>query len=311
MQKLLIVTGAAGFIGSNVVRRLNEAGRTNLLLVDDLKTGEKWQNLVGKKFAELISKHELFAWLENHEELVEGIIHLGACSSTVESDASYLYENNTRYSMRLSEYALKIGARFIYASSAATYGDGLLGFSDDEAKLETLRPLNMYGYSKHLFDLWLQRQGVLGKVVGLKYFNVFGPNEAHKGRMASAIHHLMPQILKEKKVKLFRSSELFKRDFIWVDDVARMTLAFLDNRVGGIYNIGTGQATSWNELAEALFKAMGVPVEIEYIPMPDDLVGKYQSYTCAEMEKAKRVIDVKTTPIFEAVRRYVELGGRW
>lgn len=323
-DSLLIVTGAAGLIGSHLVRHLNEAGRTRLLLVDDLKSGEKWQNLVGKKFDQLLSKHELFSWLEKEGEKVEGIFHLGACSNTVEPDASYLYENNTRYSIRLAEYALDRGCRFIYASSAATYGDGSFGFVDDEEKLDRLRPLNMYGYSKHLFDLWLQRQGVLKEVTGLKYFNVFGPNEAHKGRMASAIHHLVPQVQKDKRIKLFKSSQpsQFKdgeqmRDFVWVDDVAKMTLAFLNNKAGGIFNIATGKPTTWNTLAKAVFEALGLPAEIDYIEMPEDLVGKYQNYTCADMTKTKKVLgpQAETTSVPEAIKTYVQqfmlTGKRW
>ena len=193
--------------------------------------------------------------------------------------------------------ALRHHHRFIYASSAATYGDGSQGFKDADDKLPHLYPLNMYGYSKHLFDLWLKHEGLLSRTVGLKYFNVFGPNENHKGRMASAIYHMMPQIKKEGKIKLFRSSEPHKfkdgeqqRDFIWVDDVARMTTAFLNNSAGGIFNIATGSPTTWNELAGALFKLLDKEPQIDYISMPDDLVGKYQNYTCADMEKTRKVL---------------------
>lgn len=311
----LIVTGAAGFIGSHLVRRLNQMGRTNLVLVDNLKTSEKWKNLVGKSYDQLIPKEELIPWLAQTTLPIEAVLHLGACSSTTESDAGYLHENNTRYSIRLFQIARQKGLRFIYASSAATYGDGALGFKDDEEALEALRPLNMYGYSKHLFDLWLKKHNLLSEAVGLKYFNVFGPNEAHKGRMASAIYHMVPQIKASGKVKLFMSSEPETyvdggqmRDFVWVDDVARMTLAFLSNNASGIFNVATGIPTTWNDLAKAVFSAMDLEPRIEYIPMPEDLIGKYQNYTAADMTKTQKVLGeaAKPTPIDEAVDTYLK-----
>ena len=207
MDKKIIITGASGMIGAGVTRYLNDKGWTNLLLVDDLKKSEKWKNLVGKQFVDIISKHALFSWLQGKEKEVDAIIHLGACSDTVEQDADYLLENNFRYTIRLAEWALKYHKRFIYASSAATYGDGAWGFEDDEAKLETLKPLNMYGFSKHLVDLWMKRQGVLDQVVGLKYFNVFGPNEYHKGRMASMLLKMMQKSSDGSVVQLFQSND--------------------------------------------------------------------------------------------------------
>lgn len=314
-DKLIVITGAAGFIGSNVVRKLNEKGYHHLLLVDDLKSTEKWKNLVGKSFLDLIPKSALLNWLDGEEDTVGAIIHLGACSDTTERNADYLLENNYRFSVKLADYALKNNIRFIYASSAATYGDGTLGFKDDEFELEKLLPLNMYGYSKHLFDLILKRQGALSRMVGLKFFNVFGPNEAHKGRMASAITFLVPQILNDGKIKLFRSSEPERfadgeqvRDFIWVDDVARMTIAFLDNDANGIFNIGTGTPTTWNSLAQSVFEALGKPVDIEYIDMPPSLVGQYQNYTCADTTKLRQALgnEAETTPIPLAVKEYVQ-----
>lgn len=323
-DQLIIVTGGCGFIGSGVVRQLNDQGMRNILVVDALDQTEKWKNLVGKKFVDILDRSQLFQWLEGRQDILEAIIHLGACTSTVETDSAYLLENNYRYSVRLAEYALKHEKRMVYASSAATYGDGLLGFSDDEDKLEQFFPLNMYGYSKHLFDLWAKNEGVLDKLVGLKYFNVFGPNESHKGRMASAIYHIVPVALKEKVIRLFKTSDpkYFadgeqKRDFIYVKDVARMTCAFLENDATGIYNIGTGVANSWNNVANGVFKALNLPANIEYIEMPEDLKGKYQNYTCAEMEKTRSVLGHKADcmpledTVIEYVTQYLMKGKTW
>lgn len=313
-DQLIIVTGGAGFIGSCVVKYLNDKGMRNIIIVDDLGKTEKWKNLVGKQFEDFIPKQQFFEWLIGKETQIEAFIHLGACSSTVETDAAYLLENNYRYSMHLAKYALQNGHRFIYASSAATYGDGSLGFSDDETRLEELRPLNMYGYSKHLFDLWLKKEGVLNQVAGLKFFNVFGPNEVHKKRMASAITHILPTAQKEGVVRLFKSSEPArfrdgeqKRDFIYIKDVVRMIGAFLNNDACGIYNIGSGQAGSWNAVASAVFKAINKPANIQYIEMPSDLLNKYQNYTCADMEKTQKVLgkDAMCMPLEEAVIDYV------
>lgn len=311
---LIVVTGGAGFIGSGVIRHLNDRGMSNIIVVDDLRNGEKWKNLVGKSFSDIISKHQLFQWLDGKEALIDAFIHLGACTSTVETDADYLLENNYRFSQRLALYAVKNEQRFIYASSAATYGDGSHGFCDDHAKMDHLMPMNMYGYSKQLFDLWLKSEGLLEHVVGLKYFNVFGPNELHKGRMASVIPHFLSAVQKEGVVKLFQSSEPERyahgsqeRDFIYVKDVARMTCAFLENDSYGIFNIGRGTVGTWNQLAAGVFKALGKPANIEYIPMPADLVGKYQNHTLADMTKTKNVLKkhVQTMSLDDAVQDYM------
>jgi ADP-L-glycero-D-manno-heptose 6-epimerase len=314
-DKLIVVTGGAGFIGSNVIKYLNETGMNNILVVDELGTDERWKNLVGKQFVDILEKDQLFDWLQDRESEIEAFIHLGACSDTTETNASFLLQNNYRYTIRLAEYALKHGHRFIYASSAATYGNGALGFSDNDDELVKLEPLNMYGYSKHLFDLWIQQQGLLHEVVGLKYFNVFGPNEWHKGRMASLIFHALPQIRKEGVIRLFKSSEPNKypdggqqRDFLYVKDAARMTVQFLENNAGGIFNVGSGIPSTWNEVAAAIFEAAGVPLNIEYIDMPADLRGKYQNYTCADMKKTKKVLGqaANTRSLNDAVQEYVQ-----
>ncbi len=311
MKKLIVVTGGAGLIGSGVIRHLNDRGIDDIIVVERLDTSENWKNLVGKRFVDIVEADNLFDWLKGRETEIGAFIHLGACSSTVERDAGFLLNNNYRYTQRLAEYALRNNHRFIYASSAATYGDGSRGFSDDHALLDELMPLNMYGYSKHLFDLWAKRQGVLDQVVGLKYFNVFGPNEYHKGRMSSAVLKMVPQIQSTGVVQLFQSSEpeLFgdgeqKRDFIYVKDAARMTCDFLDNDRCGIFNVGSGQGSTWLSLATAVFTALRVPKKIEFIPMPDDLRGKYQNYTCAETLKWKG-LNGRTTDLEAAVIDYV------
>lgn len=292
-SKYIVLTGGAGFIGSGVLRTLNNQGFKKIVIVDNLGTSEKWKNLVGKRFSDIIHKEDLFEWLKGKEKAIGAFIHLGACSSTVEQDANYLLENNYRYSVRLAEYAIPHGHRFIYASSAATYGDGTQGFSDQHETLERYTPLNMYGYSKHLFDLWLQQQGLLDQVVGLKYFNVFGPNEYHKGRMCSAIVKMVPEALKTGKICLFKSSEPERypdggqcRDFIYVKDAAAQTVQFLTNKATGLFNIGTGSPQTWNALANAVIASLDRPASIHYIEMPNDLIGKYQNYTCADMSKS-------------------------
>lgn len=323
-DQLIVVTGGAGFIGSAFVRYLNDLGLSNIVIVDRLGTDDRWKNLVGKRFYDFLEKDQLFGWLEGHEAEVEAVVHLGACSSTVEKDASYLLRNNYQYTVRLAEWALRHEKRFVYASSAATYGHGSQGFNDAHEGLEQLHPLNMYGYSKHMFDLWAKEQGVLDEVVGLKYFNVFGPNEYHKGRMASVITKMVPQVQDEGTIRLFRSSEPDKfgdgeqrRDFVYVKDVVRMTHAFLINDAMGIYNVGSGEANTWNALARAVFKALDRPENIEYIDMPADLAGKYQNYTKADMDKATAVLGdaVKATPLEDAVvdyvRNYLMVEKRW
>lgn len=317
-DKLIVITGACGFVGSCVVRYLNDKGYNNLLLVDDLRSGDKWKNLVGKRFHELISKEHLFEWLQGRESEIEAFIHLGACPSTIVTDGDYIQKNNYQYSIRLAEYALTHEHRFIYASSAATYGMSNHDFLDDHDELDKLCPLNLYGYSKHMVDLWMKDQGLLDQVVGLKYFNVFGPNEYHKKRMGSMVMHMTKSILEEGVVRLFRSSSPDYedgeqiRDFIYVKDVAAMTCGFLDNDLAGIYNIGSGNPVTWNELARAVFKALGKKEHISYFEMPEDLKGHYLNYTCANMTKYFKALESKDLekPIMhsldEAITDYVQ-----
>lgn len=309
------MTGGAGFIGSAVVKTLNDKGISQILIIDDLGSDEKWKNLVGKKFYDAIPIQETFHLLKDPPKKVGAFIHLGANSNTLETDASFLLENNYRYSVDLCKYALAHQCRFIYASSAATYGDGSLGFSDDPALLHQLKPLNMYGYSKHLFDLWALDRQVLDRIVGLKYFNVYGPNEYHKGRMASAILKFVQSIKASGKVQLFASNDKERfpdgeqcRDFIYVKDCAEITVSFLFNKGSGIYNVGCGESVTWNRFARSVFQAMGLEERIEYIPLPADLQGKYQNKTVADISKLRDILGEEVTfwTLERAVQDYVQ-----
>jgi ADP-L-glycero-D-manno-heptose 6-epimerase len=298
-QPLIVVTGAAGFIGSALAWRLNQMGRTRLLLVDELDLGGKWKNLVPLAYQDYADKADFLEAIRDGSLdgiEIEAVFHLGACSSTTEKDAGFLARNNYEYSKTLAEWCLERPEpiRFIYASSAATYGDGKQGYRDDHALLPSLRPLNPYGYSKHMFDLWNLRHGHLDRVVGLKYFNVFGPNEYHKGDMMSMVAKAFGQIRQEGCVRLFRSHRpdygdgMQLRDFLYVKDAVDMTLSFLDRSMpGGIYNVGTGEARSWLDLAGALFRAMGREPKVEFIPMPEAIRDAYQYRTQAEMAKLR------------------------
>lgn len=293
---MIVVTGGAGFIGSAIVWRLNTLGNDKIIIVDELGTTDKWKNLVGLKFQEFVHKDDFInAVVEDTIDFpVEAIIHMGANSSTTEKDADHLFSNNYLYTKELAKYCLSKNIRFIYASSAATYGDGSLGFDDDESKLESLRPLNMYGYSKQLFDTWAKRNNVLDKIVGIKYFNVYGPNEYHKGDMRSVVHKAFEQIRDSGKVRLFKSlNPKYKdgeqmRDFVYVKDAVDMTLHFLEHKdKNGIYNVGSGKAITWIDLVTALFNAIEKPVNIEFIDLPEHLREKYQYFTEANLSKIK------------------------
>ena len=309
------MTGAAGFIGRNVVAELNRRGAERILIVDDLGSDERWKNLRGLKFEEIYTVAR-FREAVQADKLppTQAVYHLGACSATTETNASYLLDNNTHYTRELCEWCLAKGARFVYASSAATYGDGAQGYSDADAATPSLVPLNMYGMSKHLFDLWALRNGVLGKIAGLKYFNVYGPGEDHKGDMRSVIHKAHGQIRETGAVKLFKSYRPdYKdgeqvRDFVYVKDAVAVTLFCGENpQASGLFNCGTGQARSWNDLARATFAAMGLEPKIVYIDMPPSLRSKYQYFTQAEMGKIRAAGYAQAfTSLEDGIRDYVQ-----
>jgi ADP-L-glycero-D-manno-heptose 6-epimerase len=313
---MIIVTGGAGFIGSAIIAALNKRKVTDILVVDQLGCDQKWKNLRNLSFADYVEKDDFLEMVieDKLDGSVEAVLHLGACSDTTETNASYLLKNNYEYTKLLAQWSTNADIRFIYASSAATYGDGSAGFSDNENDIENLRPLNMYGYSKHLFDLWARRTGLLKKIVGLKYFNVFGPNEYHKANMRSFCLKAFKQINATGKVSLFKS---YKpefgdgeqvRDFIYIKDAVDMTLFFLDNpKRNGIYNIGTGRPRTWNDLVTAVFAGMGRKPNIEYIEMTDSIRNQYQYYTCAETTKLRKAGYEKTTiPLEDATKQYVQ-----
>lgn len=319
---MIIVTGGAGFIGSAIVWRLNQLGKEDILIVDNLGTDEKWKNLVPLRYHDYMEKDEflslvvnqrLAARMRSDREPIEAIIHMGACSSTTETDATFLIRNNFEYTRQLAIVAVNEGARFIYASSAATYGDGSNGFEDGESKVDSLRPLNMYGYSKQLFDQWALRRGLLDRIVGLKYFNVYGPNEYHKGDMRSVVLKAFEQIQSTGKMRLFKSYRNdYKdgeqvRDFIYVKDAVDMTLFFLEKKtIGGLFNIGSGSANTWNRLAAAIFAATAKPQNIDYVDMPAAIRDKYQYYTCADISRIRKAgYAGPMTGIEDAVKDYV------
>ncbi len=313
---MIIVTGGAGFIGSALIAALNKRQITDILVVDELGTDRKWKNLRNLSFADYVEKDDFLEMVieDKLDNSIDAVFHLGACSDTTETNASYLIKNNYEYSKLLAQWATADNIRFIYASSAATYGDGTAGFSDDQEKMENLRPLNMYGYSKHLFDLWARRAGLLKNIAGLKYFNVFGPNEYHKADMRSFCIKAFEQITSTGKVRLFKSYKPEyadgeqKRDFIYVKDAVDMTLFFYDNpQISGLFNIGTGKARTWNDLVKAVFAAMGKKPNIEYIEMPESIRNQYQYYTCADITNLRKAgYKKETIPLEDAIKDYVQ-----
>ncbi|MCC8194641.1 MAG: ADP-glyceromanno-heptose 6-epimerase [Deltaproteobacteria bacterium] len=291
---MYIVTGGAGMIGSAMIWKLNALGITDILVVDHLASSEKWKNLVNRAFAEYMPR-EIFLEKITNDALgsaIEGIFHMGACSSTTERDVDYLLANNTEYTKTLVRYALDKGIRIINASSAATYGNGALGFSDSPEDVARYKPLNAYGYSKHLVDLWAARHGLQESFVSLKFFNVYGPNEYHKGDMQSVVVKAFHQVRETGTVRLFASDRPEyrdggqMRDFIYVKDCVDVMWWLMEHtEANGLFNLGTGRARTWNDLARALFASMGRRENIEYIPLPGHLRGKYQYFTEAPMHR--------------------------
>jgi ADP-L-glycero-D-manno-heptose 6-epimerase len=310
----VLVTGGAGFIGSALVRALNRCGCEHIVVCDRLGTDEKWRNLTPLRFANYVEADELLPRLQSGAlGKFDLVLHMGACSSTTEKDATYLIKNNYEFTKDLAAWSLTNKARFVYASSAATYGDGSAGMDDDDSKLDVLRPLNMYGYSKHLFDLHAKRAGFLEKVVGLKYFNVFGPNEDHKGDMRSLVHKSFGQVQNEGVIRLFKSyrKEYLDgeqmRDFLYVKDAVAMTLHLAaTKKAGGLFNIGSGAARTWIDLANAVFVALDRKPNIQFIEMPETIRDKYQYFTQADISRLRAAgYKAPITLLEDAVADYV------
>ena len=296
---MLLVTGGAGFIGSNVVAALNEAGRTDITVNDVLGSDGKWRNLAKRQVADVVAPADLYGWLDGRK--LDAVIHMGAISDTTATDADLVMENNFRTSMRLLDWCTAARVPFIYASSAATYGDGGEGFNDDwsPASLQKLKPLNLYGWSKQLFDQavaerFVKKEKLPPQWAGLKFFNVFGPNEYHKGEMMSLVAKRFDDAKAGRTVRLFKSHRPGigdgeqRRDFIYVDDAVAVVRWLMQTpQVSGIFNVGTGKARSFRDLISALFRSLGLEPKIEYVDMPDNIRGQYQYFTEANMQKLR------------------------
>jgi len=301
---MIVVTGGAGFIGSNIVKGLNEAGEEDILVVDNLSNAEKHLNLNSLSIADYIDKDEFLQKLNKFKN-VSAIFHQGACSSTTEQDGKYMMSNNYEYSKNLLNYSLENSIDFLYASSASVYGNGDAGFVE---KREAEYPLNVYGFSKFAFDNYVRRvlPQVKSQVLGLRYFNVYGPQENHKGRMASVAFHLFHQLQETGKMKLFEGSGHFRRDFIHVADTVKINLHFYEAKTSGIFNAGTGKARSFEDIASTLQSLHGSG-EIESIPFPEDLRGKYQEFTEAGLDKLRAAgYSKEFMSLEEGVQQYYE-----
>ena len=310
----VLVTGGAGFIGSALVWALNRRGCDRIVVCDRLGTDARWRNLTPLRFADYVEADDLFPRLQSGAlGKFDLVLHMGACSATTETNASFLIRNNYEFTRDLATWALGQKTRFVYASSAATYGDGSAGMDDDDGKLDQLRPLNLYGYSKHLFDLHAKRAGFLNRMVGLKYFNVFGPNEGHKGDMRSLVHKSKAQVQAGGVIRLFKSYRSDfrdgeqKRDFLYVKDAVAMTLHLAaSKRAGGLFNIGSGKARTWLDLARAVFVALKRKPKIEFIEMPEAIRDKYQYFTQANLVRLRAAgYTAPVTSLEDAVTDYV------
>jgi ADP-L-glycero-D-manno-heptose 6-epimerase len=312
----VLVTGGGGFIGSALVWELNRRGCADVVIADSAPEAERSRYLRHLLCADYLQPEQALSWLSTDKlGKFDFVFHLGACSSTTETNRDYLYHNNFEFSRDLAAWAIAHDVRFVYASSAATYGDGSAGMDDTNlGNLDRLKPLNLYGESKHLMDLHARREGWFERVVALKYFNVFGPNEEHKGDMRSVVNKSFAQVMQTGVIRLFKSYRPEyadgeqQRDFLYVKDAVRMTVHLAENRqAAGIFNIGSGKARSWNQLAAAIFSALGREPRIEYIEMPETIRDKYQYFTEAKIEKLRSAGYTQAiTPLGEAVRDYVK-----
>lgn len=331
---MIIVTGGAGFIGSCFINKLNSLGYTDIIVVDNIGNTNKWKNLLNKSFLDFVDKKKFKEILEENKfqkyfvdvlskfkdissinELkinpkIEYIFHFGACSSTTEPDFNYLLDNNYEYSKILYYFSIENNAKFIYASSAATYGLGEFGYSENQNL--KLRPLNGYGYSKQIFDIWLKNYGQLDNVIGLKFFNVFGPNEYHKASMSSMIYKSYKQIKENNFINLFKSNtDEYKdgeqlRDFIYIKDTVDLVWDIVKNNEFGIFNIGTGKARSWNDLAKSVFNTLDLEIDIRYIDMPENIAKQYQNYTEADLNKINNLeLNFKFRTLEESINDYI------
>lgn len=321
---MFVLTGGAGFIGSCLLKKLNEEGIKDIILVDNLGSSQKWKNLVGKHFYRYYNKNEFFNIINGNRSLaaqIEGIFHLGACSKTTETDVDYIFNNNLNYSIELASFAADRDIRFIYASSASVYGDGSKGYSD--LKDLDYQPLNPYGLSKFLFDQWIEDNQLNDVCTGIRFFNVFGPNEYHKNEMSSMVFKAYFQVKEKGTISLFKSNDPRyangeqKRDFIYIKDCIKVLMnIIMDKSINGIYNLGTGKARTWNDLAKIVFKILNAEERIEYIDIPDSIAKQYQNFTQAETDKIMKTGKVESFMELEDscqdyISNYLEKGLKY